>query len=72
MTHEEMNYRMTGGSFCKRVRLLSTMTISFNETAQRYIVKNDSDGRTHMSGLSSVAEAVALCEREDMRRMGFL
>jgi hypothetical protein len=69
---EALNYRMTGGSFNKRVRVLSTMHLVFNETAQRFVVKNDSDGRTYASGFATVDEAVKSCEREDMRRMGLL
>jgi hypothetical protein len=63
-----MNFTTTDGQFNARIRRLQTMTISFNETAQRFVVRNDSDDRLCGSGFVSVDEAVKSCKNEDERR----
>ena len=68
MTYEALNIITTEGQFAVERRRLQTMTIVFNETAQRYVVKNDSDGRTYAAGFSSIDEAVKACKVEDERR----
>ena len=64
----DFNYEITGGQMAVTKRRLQTMFIVFNETAQRFVVKNDADGRTYAAGFASVDEAVAHCLGEDRRR----
>lgn len=70
MTFEAMNYKDSGGSFSKRVRVLQTFTIHFNEVSDRYTVTDDRDGRTAGAGFATHADAVRAFERTDYARYG--
>lgn len=57
MTFEQLNIVETGGMFGHK-RRLPTFTIGFNETAQRYTVRDDQSGQLVGSGYAKIEDAV--------------
>lgn len=65
MALPDCNYRMSGGSFNKRVRVLQTFSIHHDKTNNNYYVTDDKNGRKVGFGLKSVDDAIKMFKHQD-------